>query len=166
MSKSEREDTGVFLTTKMVLAGKPKILNRDEARYLLRSVIIYYKSQQLFRVYGFCFLPDRAHLIIEPGNRADLSTIMKCIWGNFTRKVNARWSRKGAIMRTKYLRQQLETPRAVAEELVRLHQLPALKKLSEPACGSPYSSATNYRRGVGDLFVDLYPMRRSWPEAA
>lgn len=156
MGTKVREAEPTYLISKLVLARKPKIFRRDEARFLLRSVIQYYKAQHHFQLFGYCFLPDRVHLILQPGARAGLPRIMKDIWGNFSRRVNKRWNRRGAIMRSKYLKEELVGSDAVREALAVLHRLPSEEGFSDPASGTPMSSANLYRRGLGDLFVDLY----------
>lgn len=164
--EAARRDAGkIFHVTKFVLNGKPRIFRRDEARYLLRSVIIYYKAQHGFRVYGYCMLPDRVHLIIGVGSRVPLARIMKDIWGNYSRKVNARWKRKGAVLRSKYIKKELFAREDVRIALAKIHAAPTEQGLEVPASGTPVSSVLNYRKGLGDMLVDLYRVRDEidWP---
>ena len=126
--------------------------------------MVYYKAQHGFSVYGYCFLPDKIQLVIQPGPRADISRIMKDIWGNFSRRVNIRWQRRGPILRSKYIKVELADPTEIHRAIMKVHHQVAEAGLSEPACGSPYSSATNYRRGLGDLMVDVYRVpEETWP---
>jgi hypothetical protein len=157
---ARHKSDNVYLIQKLVLTGKPKIFRRDEARELLRSVLIYYKAQHGFRLHAYCFLPDRAMLVLAPGVRVELPRIMKDVWGNFSRRVNLRWRRKGSVLRSKYLCTELEDDPAVRRTLVWVHDQPRLQGLREPACGVPLSSAANYRRGLSDILVDLYTTRQ------
>ena len=146
----------VFLVTKLVLAGAPRILTRDAARYLLRETLIFYRAKHAYRIYGFCFLPDRVHLVISLSSEAALGPAMKDIWSGFSRRVNRRWCRTGAFLRSKYLAEVLADPPAVRRALVYIHDRPILRGLMEPACRAPMTSAAPYRKGLGDQLVELY----------
>ena len=151
----------VFLVTKLVRTGMPRILIRDAARYLLRDTLVYYRDKHRYQSYGFCFLPDRAYLVISLPSESALTPAMKDVWRHFSRKVNKRWSRAGAILRSKYLAEVLRDPPSVRRALVYIHDQPILRGLAQPACRAPITSAGVYRKELGDRLVELYTTHES-----
>jgi REP element-mobilizing transposase RayT len=156
MRPAEVGPPGLHLVTKLVRAGSPKIFRRDEARYLFRSVVILNKARYGFRLYGYCLLPDRAVLLLRPRPGTDINEVMKGIWGGFSRRVNRRWSRHGAVMRSKFLNHAISDGAQAHQCLAWLHGLPVQHRMTETASGCPVTSSAAYRKGLGDLVVDLY----------
>ena len=46
------------------------------------------KNLKKFKLYSFCILPDHVHLMIEPGDKFNISKIMKSLKENFSRDSN------------------------------------------------------------------------------
>jgi len=65
-----------------------KIFEEDVTSRFLLFCIGYHKFMLDFNLFGYVIMPDHIHLLIQPGDKYNLSSIMKFIKGNFARKYN------------------------------------------------------------------------------
>lgn len=74
---------------------------RDTEFYL--SMLAEWKSKLECKIYAFCLMTNHAHLVIDPGTRAEnLGLLMKRLAGRYTRYLNTKSGRSGTCWNGRY----------------------------------------------------------------
>lgn len=77
-------------------------VNRAAYTYYLNNLRKWTRKLGI-KVYGYCLMTDRVHLIVEPGDRvASISELMKRIASGQTRYINSLTSRIGPLWASRY----------------------------------------------------------------
>lgn len=97
LSRLILENQIYFVTTKTF--GNRRIFVDDETCGLLVETMRLCKTKYCFKLFGYAILPDHVHLLIEPGNRFDISKIVHRIKGNFAYQYLTAQNHKGSATR-------------------------------------------------------------------
>ena len=143
-----------MLVVKYVRPARGGALRRDDARNLLRRTLQYHVVSGRLSLYGWAFLPSKVALLIAMPTPAPLSETLGNVFGYFTRRLNNRYHRTGAVFRTRFVKRVLTGPEEIEAALAKVHRLP--DELALRPGGEEWSSASIYRAGVDDAITRRY----------
>lgn len=92
----------------------------DTQMYL--ELVNRYKSQQNFRLYAYALLPERLHLLIEPGDDATISQIMHDLNSAYTKYFNGRTQRRGHLFESRFKSSLVEKAKYLVEATRHVHK--------------------------------------------
>ncbi|MBM3248003.1 MAG: transposase [Candidatus Omnitrophica bacterium] len=72
----------------------------DFEKYL--GILTKYKKKYHFAVYGYCLMPNHAHLLIGLDDKADLAKVMQGINQSYTRYFNFRYKKSGHLWQGRF----------------------------------------------------------------
>lgn len=107
------------LVTKRVLRQEQSIFRRDDARFLMRTCCRTLAARRA-RVVAVAFEPKAIHLVLEIPPGVTHQTLLGDLFSFFTRRYNARYRRRGPILRARHLTRPLLDEVAVTEAVARL----------------------------------------------
>lgn len=77
--------------------GEPVFVSESDHAYYLKNLWEFKKKFDC-RVYAYCLMPARVHLLVDPGNRPEnLAHLVKCLAGRHARYINRRDERSGTL---------------------------------------------------------------------
>ena len=90
----------------------------------LIEIIANFKEKHQFKLYAYTFMTNHCHLLLEPGDRASLSVIMRDIMANFAKWYNWRHQRKGHFWESRYHASIIEDDQYVLVCMRYIHRNP------------------------------------------
>lgn len=76
------------------------IEKEDFVKYL--EFLMHYKREYRFKLYGYCLMPNHAHLVLEVKNGADLKKIMQGLNQAYTIWFNKKYKKVGHLWQGRY----------------------------------------------------------------
>ncbi|MDD5436160.1 MAG: transposase [Candidatus Omnitrophica bacterium] len=61
-----------------------------------------YKKRYFFRIYGYCLMPNHIHLLGEPKEPKNLSTMMQCLHRSYTAYFNNKYKKVGHLWQDRF----------------------------------------------------------------
>jgi REP element-mobilizing transposase RayT len=81
-----------------------------------------YKSQHKFRLYAYTLLPERLHLLVEPGDDATISQIMHDLNSSYTKYFNGKNARRGHLFESRFKSALVEKAKYLVEATRHVHR--------------------------------------------
>lgn len=144
---------GVIYHTVKVGNNQEEIFRSDADRKTYLELLERYKRRLRFALYGYVLLPDRVHLLIEPGP-VELPRIMHALHSAYARYFNRNYGRSGHLFQGRYLAAPCTEMGRFWELLRWLHLHPVRTGLAQTARAFPWSSHGEYLEGQGDTVTD------------
>lgn len=135
--------------------GEPVFVSDNDHAYYLKN-LWEYKQKFNCRVYAYCLIPSRVHLLVDPGNQPEnLSRLIKHLAGRQARHINRCDSRSGSLWEGRFRSSPVSSayllPCSRYIELSPVH--------SHLAPGPDHYSWSSYRARIGqeETALDPYP---------
>jgi REP element-mobilizing transposase RayT len=139
-------------------AGAQEIFkdHADYAMYL--NLLKSYRGEHPFKLYAYCLVPDRLHLVIETGDDPTISEIMHNVNSSYTKYFNGRYGRRGPLFESRFRSVFVEKANYLLPLTRYVHRVPAEKR------NYPYSSLPAYLSGAGE--ASPLPVSQDRPDLA
>lgn len=111
----------VYLVSCKGLDGETIFKDKADTQMYL-ELVNRYKGQHGFRLYAYTLLPERLHLLIEPGENATISQIMHDLNSSYTKYFNGRNGRRGHLFESRFKSSLVEKARYLAEATRHVHR--------------------------------------------
>ena len=142
--------------TKVLRPDRAGAFRRDDARNLLRRTLHAYVARHRLRIHAWSVQPSRVHIVLALPMERSVASLLGDLFGYYSRRFNARYGKKGALFRTKFLRRLLIGPLAIHDAIGRVHGAPAESDVEVRPGQEAWSSRDCYEGGVHDGVVTLY----------
>jgi len=150
MSKIRRhfEDGYPYLIT-TVTHKRESIFTVERNCKILMVTLEFFKLTLDYRIFAYCLMPDHLHIILQPTGKYDLSYIMRMIKGNFARKFNLMYDRRGKVWQEGFYDTGIRSIGMLLQKIEYIHNNPVRAGIvSHPdqyTCSSyPYYFGTHY----------------------
>jgi len=108
-------------------------------------------------IYAYVFMPDHIHLLVTPRGAKDLGRMMKVVGGRYTRYINKRQGRRGALWEGRFRSSPLQAERHQPAVSRYIELDPVRSGLVEDPLHYPWSSCRARALGLDDPALDVDP---------
>jgi len=137
-----------YFVTARTAQRRPLFRDHRAARLFLQE-LQRCREESEFLLLSFVVMPDHVHLVLVPGPRAGLSTIMRYVKGRFARTFNLACGRAGAVWQPRFYESAVRTEAQLERWVRYIEENPVREGLA----ASPW--AYSFSSGGGALAVDL-----------
>ena len=128
-----------------VRAASPDPLFRDSEDYqTYLRLLSEHSARRSSKLFAYCLLPDHVYLCVETPSGEALSSLMHDLSLSYTRSVNKRYHRSGALFQERFHAHLVEKSSHLLPLTAYLHQYPVQLGLAQAVETSAYSSAAAY----------------------
>lgn len=100
-------------------------LFKDKADYkMYLELLAKYKAEHKFKLFSYCLLPDRLHLLIETSDDATISEIMHDLNSIYTKYFNGRYQQKGHLFEARFNSVLVEKANYLLKMTRHIHEMP------------------------------------------
>lgn len=100
-------------------------LFKDKADYkMYLELLAKYKAEHKFKLFSYCLLPDRLHLLIETSDDATISEIMHDLNSIYTKYFNGRYQQKGHLFEARFNSVLVEKAEYLLKMTRHIHEMP------------------------------------------
>lgn len=124
----------------------------DYAYYL--RLLRRYKGRFAIKIFGFCLLAERAHMILQPQEARMLSLFMKCVSQSYTAYFNSKYQREGKLWQGRFRSMGIARDHDLFECIKYVEQLPVQLGLVHSPVEYPWSSCSLRILGYGASLLD------------
>lgn len=143
MRKPRIYQEGIYYLT--VKGNSHEFLFRDPADYeYFLNIIKTRKQKYNFRLYGYCLLPGRYHLLIETSPAANISKIMQALNTSYALYFNKKYQHIGHIVAGRFESRLINKDHSLIEIIRRIHLNPLQVKLTRELKDYKWSSFPEY----------------------
>jgi len=111
-----------FITS--VTEGRIPLFVNEKNLIILANIIVTEKERLGFLVSGYALLPDHIHLIIKPGESANISRIMATIKALCAKAINARLNTTGKVWQHQFMDHIIRTSKDYQRHIEYIHRNP------------------------------------------
>jgi len=126
--------------------NRQHILKNDEDKHSLLLSIAKYKERFNFFLYGFVFMDNHIHLIIETNEKHNISRIMQSILLSYSRKYQVLHGYVGHLWQGRFHSIPILKNRYIIELVDYIHHNPVRAKMVSQAIDYVWSSARFYEK--------------------
>jgi putative transposase len=112
------------------------------------------RDELAFLLLAYGVMPDHIHLIIVPGDVADLSEIMQSIKGRFARLWNKQMGHQGSVWQPRYYESAVRTETQLKRWIEYIHQNPVRAGLAVSPDKYPFCSAGGKLSTDAETYLD------------
>ncbi len=145
------EENSVYFITAVTKNRKPIFNNRWASCFLL-ATIGYFKYICDFKLFGYVVMPEHFHFLIQPSLTYNLPKIMNYIKGNYARKYNLFFRKKGHVWQEQYWDTAMRNEKDVIKWLNYMHNNPVVKGLVNEPDKYEFSSYLQYQGKIRQLY--------------
>lgn len=145
----------ILWATKVLCPERAGAMRRDDARNLLRRTLAAFTAKHEITMFAWSVEPSRIHLVLAIPPGPPIEDLLGELFAHYTRRFNARYRRRGAVFRTKFLHRIPLGVLGVTDAIRRVHLAPGEDDRRLPG-QEPWSSREVYEGGRHDGVVTLY----------
>jgi putative transposase len=159
MSKLKRIDVeeGVYFITTRLLRSAGIQLD-GQTLPIMYELINFYLGRDKFKIYGFVFMPDHFHWVIQPAQNGNCSQIMHHLKRKFSIRMGEKLGCTGSIWQRRFYDHGVRDEKDLRTKIEYMHQNPWRAGLVEDIEDYPFSSYAFYSSGK-DAGIPIAP----WP---
>ena len=121
----------------------------------LAETIADLKADMNFRLYAYCFMENRVHLLLHEAEPGDISRIMKRMLTKYARWFNIKYHRSGALVANRYKSKAAPVDEYFLALVRYIHQNPVKAGLASSPGAYRWSSYNDYVEGDGLTDIDF-----------
>ena len=110
----------------------------DFSNYI--DILKCYKKKYCFSLYGYCLMPNHAHLIMEVKNGPDLGKIMQGLNLTYAQWFNKKYKKVGHLWQGRYKSMLIQKDKYLLDCIMYVELNPVRANLSNSLCNYPWSS--------------------------
>ena len=135
--------------------NRQQIFYSDKDYSFLVKTIREAKRQFNCMIYGYCFMPNHIHIIVQPSDMDSLSKMLKLVAGRYTRYVNKTYKRTGTLWEGRFKSSPIEQERYLLGCIRYIEMNPVKAKVVKDPEEYRWSSYRKRAFGEDDPILDL-----------
>ncbi len=128
--------------------NKQRIFEDDEDYRRFLEILVKYRVECGYSLYGYCMMPNHVHLVLREGKQP-LETIMRRIGASFVYWYNAKYTRTGHLFQDRFKSEAIESDAYLLTVIRYVHWNPVKAGLCAAPEAYPYSSYSRYFESEG-----------------
>lgn len=126
---------------------------KDYMRYL--KIVKERKDEFGFCLYAYVLMPNHVHLLLQVGEKADISKIMQAINTAYTKYFTIKYKRVGHLFQGRFHSVLVDKDEYLLVLTLYIHLNPVRAALVSCPSDFKWSSCSNYLKGDSDSFLDF-----------
>lgn len=138
--------------------NKQRIFDKDENKKDFLESLAKFKAKYHFRIYGLCMMDNHGHLVIEAGEKFDISRIMQAVLLSYSLKFRKKTGYVGHVFQGRFNSLIICDDRYILECIEYIHNNPVRANMVEGPEEYPWSSYYIYhgiRNQTMDALINL-----------
>ncbi len=139
-----------------------KQLFKDKEDYeVYLKLLKEYKEKYGFKLYSYCLLPSKLHLVIEPSEEATISDVMRDLTSRYSKHYNGRYEGNGPLFQGRFKARFVEKESYLYNLTGYLHFIPKRRGFVEKPDDYEYSSHPSQDPADISAIADIQPLMQT-----